>query len=369
VFLTDLGVAGFRNHPDSRLSFSQNVSIFFGRNGQGKTNLLDSVYFLTLTKSFQVSSDLLCIRNGDPHFTLSGSFRSDSGLVSEIRTQVFRPEGKQISLNGQKITGSSDIIGRFPTVLFSLEDRLITMGSPSDRRKFLDSVLFQTSKVYIEDSRKLKKTIRQRNDLLQSPGKLTPSVIDLFEVWTEELIRNSAPVLRRRLRFLQEFRQLLAVLYQKELSGFEQPEIGYKSDETVLESDSDAEDWLREQARIYRDQELDRRTTLIGPQRDDLLILLDGKETRFFASQGQHKLLLLAVKIAMWQYLKEKTGETPIVLIDDIFSELDSERLKVISGFLPTLGQVFITMTDREKLALDGNFGFFRIEDGRVYAG
>lgn len=369
MFLHELGVSDFRNHPDTRLTFQRNVSIFYGKNGQGKTNLLDAIYYLCLTKSFQVSSELLCIRDETNSFFLQGVLKSDSGLESVIDSRLTRSDNKLISINGQKIRSASEIIGQFPIVLFTLEDRLITMGTPADRRRFLDSVLFQVSKVYMEDSRKLKKAIKQRNDLLQSSGKLTASVIELFEVWTEELIRISIPIIKRRISFLSEFRKEMEQLYKNELAGFEHPDIKYKSGDQFIEHEADSETLLRTQAKLLRNQELDRRTTLIGPQRDDLFISLDGKETRFFASQGQHKLFLLALKIAMWTYLKEKTGETPIVLVDDIFSELDSDRLSVISNFLPKLGQVFITMTDRETLALPGDFDFFRVDAGRVHGG
>lgn len=363
--LTSLSVRSFRNHKQTDLQFSEPVILFYGKNGQGKTNLLDSIHFLSLTKSFQTSSDSLCIHYDDSHFSIKGKFTSDRLLDYEVKVAV-NETGKEFSVNGDNSYNQLQMIGLIPTVILTLEDRNITMGTPSDRRRFMDSILFQISRSYIDDTKKLKRIIKQRNDILSSWNKNTAANYDLYEAWTDELISVSIPILKKRLQFVSDFKKILLDLYQQEFSLYEKPDIFYVFNGKKIEDDFDIQSELNLSRKRLRNQEFDRGTTLFGPQRDDLLLLLDKRECKLFASQGQHKLFLLALKFSMWKYLNEVLQEKPIFLIDDIFSELDHDRLHLISKFLPSLGQTFITATDRENFQSDIHAEFYKIDSGKI---
>lgn len=364
--LTSLSVRSFRNHTQTEITINQPVTVFYGKNGQGKTNLLDAVHFLSLTKSFLVNSDSMCIKHGTDQFNLKGNFQSDRLLDYEVKVKVDQSGKKEFSVNGDGSYNQLDMIGLIPTVIMTLDDRLITMGSPADRRKFVDSILFQISKSYIDDSRKLKRIIKQRNDVLSSHNRNNKSNNDLYEAWTDELISVSVPIIKKRIQFILDFKKILADLYVSEFSAYEKPDIHYLYNGVPVTENFQPEAALAQSRMDLKKQEFDRGTTLFGPQRDDLLLLLDGKECRYFASQGQHKLFLLALKFSMWKYMYEVLQEKPIFLIDDIFSELDSDRLELISKFLPSLGQTFITATDREDFQSKIAAEIFEIKNGSV---
>jgi len=366
MYLKSLSLFSFRNHKETELSFLQPINVFFGKNGQGKTNLLDSIHFLCLTKSFLVSQDSYCIQSGEKQFGLIGKFISDSGLEYLIKVSVDSSSKKEFVVNNDTSYSQLDMIGMIPTVIMTLDDRLITMGGPADRRKFLDSVLYQISKSYIQDSKKLKRIVRQRNDVLSSFNRNSVSNLELYEAWTDELIEVSIPIMKKRVQFLTEFNTILAGLYKNDFARFEIPEITYLFNGREINSEIQFETEFADLRKTIKQSEFDRGMTLFGPHRDDLLIKLDNKECRYFSSQGQHKLLLLALKFSMWFYIREKMNENPLFLIDDIFSELDQERMELISGFLPNLGQTFITATDRENFQSKLVADFFEIESGRV---
>lgn len=364
--LTSLSVRSFRNHQQTDITIHQPVTVFYGKNGQGKTNLLDAVHFLGLTKSFLVNSDLLCIRQGDNQFSLKGNFQSDRLLDYDVKVKVDLNSKKEFSVNGDTTYNQLDMIGLIPTVIMTLDDRLITMGSPADRRKFTDSILYQISKSYIDDSRKLKRIIKQRNDVLSSFSRNNRTNQDLYEAWTDELVSVSVPIIKKRIQFITGFKKLLGELYQSEFSAYEIPDLHYLYNGVKITDDFNVESALNQSRIMLKKQEFERGSTLFGPQRDDLLLLLDGKECKYFASQGQHKLLLLALKFSMWKYMYDILQEKPIFLIDDIFSELDTDRLSLISKFLPSLGQTFITATDREDFQSKIQAEFFEIKNGSV---
>lgn len=367
MILHELSLRNFRNHTMSDILFEPGINVFYGKNGQGKTNVLDAIHFLSLTKSFQVSQDLPCIKTSESAFRLQGKFFSDDQLDYHVHVDVNRVDGKHFTVNGQSDYSQLDLIGQFPTVLLSLEDRSITMGSPGDRRRFLDTILFQVSRSYIDHSKRLKRIVKQRNDLLSTPGSITPTNLELIHVWTEELINSSIPIIQKRLNFLNTFRSILKDMYLNELSGFEQPELDYVfCDEVITDPETFSASFIKKSKSLFS-LELEKRQTLIGPHRDDLRISLNGKETKYFASQGQHKLLLVALKIAMWKFLNQELDEKPILLIDDIFSELDQDRMETIGKFLNHLGQVFITLTDREATQYLMKAAYFEVHEGKIW--
>lgn len=366
MFIRRLEVRNFRNHRHTSLDFDSPINLIVGNNGQGKTNLLDAIYLSSLTKSFQVSSDLHCIMHGTDQYSVSQDSTDEAGRQYHIQVRMDRKEGKSCFLHKERLQGSSDLIGLIPTVLLTLEDRFITMGGPADRRKFIDGILYQVSPAYIDQSRKYRRALRQRNDLLASGSRQTSSWSDLIDSWTDELITYAVALVNRRIELIADLNERLALLFQEDLSGYEKPELTYQCEAIRDPVSSGLLSQYKQAFSDLRQEEFSRQVTLAGPHRDDMGLTFNGQDVRYFASQGQHKHLLLMLKIASFLYLKEKKAETPLLLLDDMFSELDSGRLSVFSRFLPRFGQVFVTMTNREVLPVDSPVTIFDVIEGTV---
>ncbi|MEP7235824.1 MAG: DNA replication and repair protein RecF, partial [Ignavibacteriota bacterium] len=289
------------------------------------------------------------------------------------------PVKKSISVNNDKLRRSSDLIGRIPIVALTPDDKVITSGSPEDRRRFLNLVLSQASHLYLEDEIAFRKALRHRNSLL---SKLRERNIPLTSAqaqlspWTEAILERSSSIMSRRAEFVRKFSPFLLESYAQVSDRRESPTLQYTP--LGIESEAFAKAEMRQllkQEFLRREsEELRRGVTLVGSHRDELVIKIDTlREAKRFASQGQHKSLLVSLKLAEFNYLRDATNETPILLLDDVFSELDASRsakvLELLSG--GGFGQTFISSTTRENfdplLDLSNNqHRLFVVESGTV---
>lgn len=381
MFARSLTLTHFRNHLSTAISgFASGVNVIAGPNGAGKTSILEALSVASLSKSFTGSADLSLVSSGERSYTIQSEFESSLGVGLHVGVEyhVGPPAKKTIHLNNDRLRSSSQLVGEIPIVALSPDNKVITGGAPDERRRFLNLVLSQSSKKYLEDEIEYRKALRQRNSLLADAVKRGTSYESFKETlapWTQMLIKFAVPIMLRRAEFIEEFRPFLLASYTKLSGGKEEPSFHYAPTHIGdWNGDRDFEAMLRKRFDERQREEFRRGTTLVGPHRDDMLIMIDPDRTaRDYASQGQHKTLLVAMKLAEFDYLREATRETPILLLDDVFSELDSTRTQRLLEFIASdeFGQTFISSTTRESF--DGMIDFsgdknrmFVVESGRI---
>ncbi len=349
MILRGLHLRSFRAHADTKLTLAGKVTLLHGPNGAGKTNLLEAMHYLCLSKSFLASSDRYALRKGDSFFEIEGEFEGERRPELRARLAYAPAEGKQIFVNGAPLERLADIVGTLPVVIFSPQDQAITAEGPRERRRFLNNVLSQGHRVYLDELVQYRRALRQRSELLKQfrRRRAGASHEAVLQSWDNKLITLGAGIILRRLRFLDVFADHLAGAYAQVEQVSEQPAFEY---ETIADLPAGAtrnriEEVFEEQLERASHNERRRGTTLVGPQRDELVFKLDGLEVRRYASQGQHRTFGMALKLAQYFYLKEQLEESPILLLDDVFDNLDGGRTEAFIELLcgDLVGQSIIT--------------------------
>ncbi|MCX6154012.1 MAG: DNA replication and repair protein RecF [Candidatus Kapabacteria bacterium] len=373
--ITKIIINNFRNHDHSEIQLSDGINVFVGKNGSGKTSILEAITVLSLSKSFLPVSDSSLIQAQLNFYRIE--LNAKNSLDSDYKVKIVYERGgrKQISSTYGENLNPKDIIGEVPIVVLSPDYKAITFGSPEDRREFLDKILSQSSRLYIDHILNLKKSLKQRNNLLNQYKLHKTLDRNQFEIWTEFFINNAVEVYLRRNEFIKSFTPIFESYYKIIASDKETVSLEYQpngiSTENLCNQDKNM---IKENLINYfhkiSDDEMRRGTTLFGPQKDDIKILVNRRSAKDSASQGQHKSLLISLKFGEFEYLKEIKNETPVVLLDDIFAELDLERsAKVIDILRSSNTQTFITITDTNILkSIENNseLSYFWVEDGRV---
>lgn len=356
----EIHVRKFRNHAETDAVFGAGINALLGENGDGKTNLLEAISYLCLTKSFFGSTESVALQLGETRFEVFGELESDSGIGYHVAVAYDHVEGeKTFFVNGSHVEKFSALIGQFPVVVLLPESGAITTGGPADRRRFLDFVISQASKVYLEDLLEYRRVLRQRNKLLFDSKVAKTDCTDLLEPWDQELVDRGARITHRRRIFLEEIQPLVRETYGKIAGKGEEPAMEYRP--LVSTGRWAAE----EEIRLAFGQELKRKAaeerrlglTLVGPHRDELELVINDLGMRSYASHGQHKTLLIALKVAEFLYLQNKRQERPILLFDDIFTELDRHRAKRLLDLTESVGQAFITATSENVFSTDFDWG------------
>lgn len=346
--IRSIHVQKFRNHTNTDVVFGGGINAVLGENGEGKTNLLEAISYLCLTKSFFGSTDGIVLQVGENQFEVAGELESDAGIRYHIGVAYNGVEGeKQFKINKAPVGKFSEVVGLFPVVVLSPESGTITTGAPADRRKFLDFVISQSSKVYLEDLLEYRRVLRQRNKVLFDAKISRSDCTEVLEPWNEELVDRGAKITARRRIFVQELQPFVLDAYQRIAGRVEEPAMQYEP--SVAHTEGTSEEELRSLFRLeIRRVGVEERKlglTLVGPHRDELKLKIQGFNVRSHASQGQHKTLLLALKVAEFAYLQAKGSERPVLLLDDMFTELDAHRAARLLDLTQSVGQVFITAT------------------------
>jgi len=369
--LTTLRLKQFRNHPDSRFEFGDGTNVLVGGNGQGKTNVIEAISYLCLTKSFFAGSDSLAVMFGTESFEVSGRMCADSGVPADVRVAYAGTPGeKTFSINRHPAEPLSSVIGRFPVVVCSPEHAPITSQGPSERRRFIDLVVSQSSANYFQHLLEYRRVLRQRNKMLLDAKISRNGDASALEPWNEQLAAHGGQVIAKRREFVAEFGGYVSSAYHRLTGDPEEPALAYRPAAAIGEADGAGEisDALRSEIRARETEERRMGTSLVGPHRDEFPMTINGSDLRKYASQGQHKTFLIALKVGEFFYLQERCRETPIVLLDDVFGELDDDRSDRLLGFLGTLSQSFITSTHGRifpaPAAGDGRDRIFRIRNG-----
>ncbi len=342
----------FRNHQSTNISFSENINIFFGKNGQGKTNILDGLTYLCLTKGFLSSCDSSSIFFGESGFELEAEFCSDLRVQSSVKLVYSSAiRGKNLFNNEMKVDKALSFVGLYPIVVLAPQYYSIVNGIPQDRRKFVDLVISQSSKSYLHDVIEFRKVLKQRNKLLFDIKTLKSHDFESVEYWNGPLVKHGSQVIIKRHAFVKEFIPFFIKAYTEITSANEIPSIKYMPGISIKDIDKEYDSInSRFESDIIScaNDEFRRGSTIIGPHKDEFEFKINGFDVRQFASQGQQKTFLVALKIAEFFYLQEKCSEKPVLVLDDLFSELDKDRSKFLLDFLKDKCQVFISSTNSE---------------------
>ena len=362
MILKKLYTNSFRNLDQTDLSFGDRFNIFFGNNAQGKTNLLESIYLLGTMKSFRLAKNGELIQWGAPHGLLKGWVEKD-GVTSEI-SLLLEKEGKKARVDRKSVVKLSDFFGSLNVVVFSPEEMAMVKGMPDSRRRYLDRAIFSGDADYLHLHHDYYRILKSRNILLKNGDTAS------LDVWSEKLAEAGARLIAKRTAYLGEIEPLVRESYGAIAGGSEEASVRYHPHAPADDPDlhGGSRQLLEALARSSA-EERRRGTTLVGPHRDDMEFLLNGMTLKRHASQGQQRSFVLALKMAEIRYLENKFDSPPILLLDDMTSELDRERNRNLMEFLETRRmQVFITTTALQNVMLHGadNHRTFRIEAGRV---
>ena len=353
----------FRNYGECLFEFGEGINILYGENAQGKTNVIEALYLFSSARSHRGSKDREMITFNKDEAELKITFDSQM-REQESALKLYKEKNRKLFINEIEQKYQKALLGIFATVIFSPADLSLVKDGPEERRRFADTDISQIRPNYFGILKEYKKVIELKTNLLKSEIKDD----SLIEVYNEKIASLSAKITVHRHRFCEELSKLTSAALKYISSNVEGAEIVYKigaSFDYSLNPKEISEKYKKELEEV-KENEKQKGVCLIGPHRDDFIFYLNGKEARSFASQGQQRSLVMALKLAEFEFMKEILGEPPILLLDDIFSELDIKRQEKLLGFLNNK-QVIITCTDRdhvEKIKFPSKL--FRIKNGEI---
>jgi len=341
--LKKIAVQDFRNIAFQELSFSPNINCISGNNGEGKTNLMDAIWYLSMTKSAFSSSDRYNFRHGKDEFAIAGTYSMNAGPDARFSVQVSSKGEKKVRKDDKVYSRISEHIGLLPIVMVSPSDSSLVSESGEDRRRFVSSVLSQMDRQYLSDMQQYNRLLFQRNKLLKD-GVGDDSLLEVFDL---KMSGYADSIYAARKRFIEDLKPVVAEFY-KSLSGdSEQVSLSYRSD---LGKGSSLADILKD----CRERDSVMKFTTAGIQRDDFIFEMNGYPIRRCGSQGQQKSFLVSLKFAQYEIMKKEYGFPPMLLLDDVFDKLDITRIsnliEMVAG--SDFGQIF--MTDSNKVRMQG---------------
>lgn len=366
MILTSLELTDFRNYSSAYIEFGERKNFLVGNNAQGKTNILEAIYLLCLSRSFRTGFEKEAIKFSQSKYTIRGVFRHDNENIKQVIFHYSQEKGKQITINRKRLNRASELIGIFPIVLSSPDEYVITLGPPPGRRKLVDILLSQIYKKYFSYLQDYHRIIRQRNIILfnwKMSGIKNPAII---EPWDQRLVEIGSEIIEYRKQFTVSLSETIRNIYSKFVSQNEELTFEYKPN-IASDQINNNQVFFFNRLRQMRGKEIQRGTSLIGPHRDDFVFNISGQELRKYGSRGQHKTVLIALALAQFNIINEKIKENPILLIDDLYSEIDSKRKDKIIEMLNQMGQIFITTTSlSEKLETNKEANYYLIENGTI---
>ncbi len=350
MVIKSLELSNFRNYEKLSLEFSKGVNILYGDNAQGKTNILEAICVCATTKSQKGSKDKEMIRFGDEESHIR-MYVERAEMPHKLDMHLRKAKAKSVAVDGLPVKKSSELYGFLHVISFSPEDLSVIKDGPAERRRLVDMELCQLDKIYMHDLTKYNKILEQRNNLLKQIG-FDPRLTDTLQVWDEQLTEYGKKIIRTRKNFIRDLNELVGPMHKHLSKGKESLELCY-------EPNVDEDEFLSV-LQDSREKELILKSTLRGPHRDDISFLLGGEDIRKFGSQGQQRTSALSVKLAEIELVKRTIKEDPVLLLDDVLSELDRNRQTQLLDSIQNI-QTVITCTGLEEFVKE------RIHSDRIY--
>lgn len=369
MHVRSLSLQQLRNYEALTLTVGDQVNLFLGENGQGKTNILEALYFCAFGKSHRTANDADLIRWQQPQAGISLRFVRKE-VEHRLDFSLLRPEGKRggkkVNINGQPAR-SREVVGFFNAVLFAPEDLLLVKGAPQLRRRFLDGELSQASPLYYRQLLQYHRVLQQRNQLLRTCREKGGQEA-LLATWDAQLAPLAAWLVARRREAVKKLSMLANLMQRRITDGRETLALRYLLQGGEEEA-SPTEQWYLERLEAGRRQDVFRGATGIGPHRDDLELLVNDTDLKAYGSQGQQRTSVLALKLAELEFIKAETGEYPVLLLDDVMSELDAGRREHLLSFIRERIQTFITGTEAAYFPRRLQDACYRVRAGQVERG
>jgi DNA replication and repair protein RecF len=372
VRVETLSTARFRNLDHPEINFAPGVNLFVGDNGQGKTNLLEAVFLFKFGRSFRTHRDTEMIRFGEAFCRVETSCSFAGGHIEDFSVSIERNGDKRFKIAGNAIGKVSNLIGRYPVVLFGPQDLRLTSGFPSDRRRFVDMVGSMADKSYIRILRDYRRVVNQRNAALKARASRGER-----DVWNTKLVESGCALLANRIEITKLLKQYMLVHAARLDTPFAFS-VEYDSDvvyEGTMLAGNGREPGIDEMKTIFEtklfaleEEELRRGSTMVGPHLDDVAIRIEGNEARIFGSQGQKRLLAILMKLAELTHLESRLNEPCLLLLDDVFSEFDKETTERLQGLLGGDRQVWVTSPVPLVWTASRDVRTFALQAGRVTA-
>lgn len=358
MIIQSLELENFRNYGTLSVHFDSGTNILYGDNAQGKTNILEAVYLSATTKSHKGSKDKDLINFGSEEAHIRTYVMKD-GLENRVDMHLRKNKSKGIAINGQKIKKAADLLGLLNVVFFSPEDLSIIKNGPSERRRFVDMELCQLDSVYLHNLNHYNKIVNQRNRLLKDLYA-NPGLKDTLFLWDSQLAAFGQKIIERRNTFISQLNEIIYGLHLKLTGGKEELQIVYEPDVLALD--------FEEKLQKCQERDIRLKQTSIGPHRDDFSFAVGTVDIRKFGSQGQQRTAALSLKLAEIELVKKMTKDVPLLLLDDVLSELDSNRQNYLLNSIGEL-QTIITCTGLEEF-VNNRFEInkvFEVSDGVIH--
>ena len=358
MYIESVQLKNFRNYDSLELTFDKGTNIFYGNNAQGKTNILESLYLCGTTKSHRGSKDKEIVKFGEEEAHIRMMVNRNQ-INYKIDMHLRKNKAKGVAINGLPIKKASELFGVVNMVFFSPEDLNIIKNGPGERRRFLDMELCQLDKIYLKDLASYNHIVNQRNKLLKDMY-VQPGLKGTLDIWDMQMLQYGTKIIKKRKDFVRDLNQVIQDIHHNLTGGIEHLEV-------VYEPSTEAEDF-ENVLKKNRERDIRMKMTSAGPHRDDLSFVVNGIDIRKYGSQGQQRTAALSLKLSEIYLVKEKIKDTPILLLDDVLSELDSNRQTYLLDCIHDI-QTLITCTGLDDF-VSNQFHInkvFRVIKGEVY--